>query len=205
MDRANERKRERQTDKDAHKAYCLEECDQGRPPPQALSELDHHVNSDATCTCSSCMLASTHGPLRDHSISPTVLFPSNQYGEAGSRRDDRKTTVLSHKAGQKHAGGRLLSYAATPLPLVRLGCRENGHRVVEKPLSCPTCRAEQVTVNVRNDGHSPTDSARFAKEEKGSPKLELAPSHHLLQGRIRESAKCQRVRPIAHITRLHYS
>lgn len=30
-----------------HKARCFEECNQGRPPPRALSELDHHVNSDA--------------------------------------------------------------------------------------------------------------------------------------------------------------
>ncbi|CAK6975321.1 Hypothetical predicted protein [Scomber scombrus] len=40
------------------------------------------------------------------------------------------------------------------------------------PLSCPTCGAEQVTVNVRNDGHSPTDSARF-NEEKGEKKKQV--------------------------------
>lgn len=38
-----------------------------------------------------------------------------------------RATVLSHRAGQRHAGGSLLSYAARPLPFVKLRCWEIGH------------------------------------------------------------------------------
>lgn len=54
-------------------------------------------------------------PQKNHPISPTVPFPSNQYGEAGSRRDDiDRPQFLSHRAVQRHAGGSLLSYTAIP-------------------------------------------------------------------------------------------
>lgn len=85
-----------------------------------------------------------------------------------------------------------------------------------KPVRCPTCGAEQVTVYVRNDGHSPADfralhrgikNIYFLKTpKKRCPKLELAAGHHLLHGQRRESAPCHWVRPVPSVAPLlHYS
>ncbi|XP_042292328.1 serine incorporator 2 isoform X4 [Thunnus maccoyii] len=83
---------------------------------------------------------SVHLMNRNHPISPTVPFPSNQYGEAGSRRDDidepQSFPIEPGRTGQRHAGGSLLSYAATPLPLIRLDCWENGHAEVQASCLC---------------------------------------------------------------------
>lgn len=71
-------------------------------------------------------------PQRNPPISPTVPFPSNQYGDGGSRRDDTdEPQFFPTEPGRGMLGGGLLSYAATPLALVRLGCWENGHGFVE--------------------------------------------------------------------------
>lgn len=69
---------------------------------------------------------------RNHPISPTVPFQSNQYREAGSRRNDiDEPQPFPTELDRGMRGGSLLSYAATPLPLTRLCCWENGHAEVE--------------------------------------------------------------------------
>lgn len=69
---------------------------------------------------------------RNHPISPTVPFQSNQYREAGSRRNDiDEPQPFPTELDRGMRGGSLLSYVATPLPLTRLCCWENGHAEVE--------------------------------------------------------------------------
>lgn len=74
-----------------HKACCFKECNRGRPPPQALSELDHHVNSDVAWVA-----AAAHAALACW-LPPEGLWPSLTTTLANGASTETNTHTHTHK------------------------------------------------------------------------------------------------------------